>query len=134
MIKLVILAFAYLLYAFVDSVEADKYYFYCSAVYSTIALASFYAYVKSNSLMLLSYMTVNYLYSLLHFAVNYGNNYELLRGIIWHNSINFSLILTMIEVMLLLGGVASVLIFIINLHITDNVKHTSVNNRMVHTK
>ena len=133
MIKLLILLNAYLLASIIDPLPNNQYYFTMCWLYCLVALLCALAHLDNKSPLLLCYATANIITATGCFLVNFGL-YGMLKGLIWYNPLNLSLILEAFELMLLCSGGASVFTYIINHFITNSIKRKGSSYSMVNIK
>ena len=129
MIKILIVALAYLMMYKIDSFDADHYYFLCSITYSLIAIISSLVY---RSKLVMIYATVSFLSSISYLMLNY--NFYLFEYLIWDAVINMSLLLDLVELLMIVSGGISAGIFISNKLGVDMRSIQSSDNRMVTSK
>jgi hypothetical protein len=132
-IKLLIVLLAIVLISMSDRYNADYYYFAYSISYAVIAGVSGWMYILNNSKLLLLYSSVSFLTSVLHFAAA-TIFYDVLKQIIWYAPINLSMIITLLEVMLIITGCGSVVIYITNMLNNHHDKRQGIINSMDNIK
>ena len=132
-LKLLIVLLAFILVGMSDKYSSDYYYFAYSISYAVISGISGWVYILTNSKLLLLYATVSFLTCVLHFAVAI-NFYDELKYIIWHAPINLSMIIELLEVMLIITGCGSVIIYITNMLNHYHNKRQGIINSMANIK
>jgi len=128
--KILVVLLAYSLLWFVQDAPQSSYYFACSIAYALVAIACCFC---TQSRLITLYALCNLVTAIAHFLLNFGL-YSILKGSIWYSALNLSLILECIELMLLLTGAASVLVFIVNFFSNYTSKHSLSSNSMAKVK
>jgi hypothetical protein len=132
-LKLIIVLLAVILTYMCNKYDVEYYYFAYSISYAVIAGISAWGYVLTSSKLLLLYASFSFLTSVLHFAVALIF-YDELKYIIWNAPINLSVIIELLEVMLIITGCGSVIIYITNMFNHYHNKRQGTVNSMANIK
>jgi hypothetical protein len=132
-LKLTIVLLAVILTYMCNKYDASYYYFAYSMSYAVLAGISAWGCILTNSKLLLLYGSFALLTSVLHFAVA-TIFYDDLKYIIWNAPINLSMIIELLEVMLIITGCGSVIIYITNMLNNHHNKRQGTINSMANIK
>lgn len=121
-VKIMIVVLSLILMLSISDYPSEIYYYSCCIIYALITCLSARLCIKFNSTLLLFYAMVNLLAAFMHYIVNIQGVYAILKDFMWHNYLSLSLFIDVLDLLLIVSGAFSVIIYLINMLNTNNIK------------
>lgn len=133
-VKILIVMLSLVLMFSISEYPLERYYYSCCMIYALTTCLSAHFCIKFNSTLLLFYAMVNLLAAFVHYVINLKGAYAVLKGVMWHNHLSLSLFIDALDLLLIVSGVFSGIIHLINMLNTNNTKRKYGNQSLVSPK